>query len=183
MTKVITLITVLLFSASTVFAGGEGKGEKGGINWMNWDEVQVAMKKEPKKVWVDVYTDWCGWCKVMDKKTFSNPEVIEYMNEHFYAVKFNAERKDEIMFMGKSYGFSPEHNANLLAATLMNGRMSYPTNIVMQENFQGPSPIPGYIKVPDIERVMKYLVEGHYKTQKFEEYAKTFKPEWKAEQG
>src|SRR5690606_15282352 len=66
------LLSIMLF-AGTAFAGDKTKD---GINWMTWDEAQVAMKKQPKKVWVDVYTDWCGWCKVMDKKTFSNPEVI-----------------------------------------------------------------------------------------------------------
>src|SRR6202008_4671840 len=97
MKQVTTLLLTIVLCANTVFAGEKGKGE--GIKWMNWDDVQVAMKKKPKKVWVDVYTDWCGWCKVMDKKTFSHPEVIKYMNEHFYAVKFNAESKEDIMFL------------------------------------------------------------------------------------
>src|SRR4249919_2233805 len=57
------------------------------VNWMSIDDVQVAMKKQPRKVWIDVYTDWCGWCKRMDKTTFSDPNVIRYMNKHFYAVK------------------------------------------------------------------------------------------------
>lgn len=155
-----------------------GEKTKGGINWMTWDEVQIAMKKEPKKVWVDVYTDWCGWCKVMDKKTFSNPDVIKYMNEHFYAVKFNAEAKEDVMFMGKKYSFAAEHNANELAAQLMQGQMPYPTFVFMEENFQGPSPIPGYQPVPQLEMILKYLAEGTYKTVKFDEYSKAFKPTW-----
>src|SRR5690606_20911058 len=89
------------------------------INWLTIDEVQVAMKKQPKKVYMDVYTDWCGWCKVMDRKTFSNKDVIKYMNKHFYAVKFNAERQDSIRFLGKWYGFQPENRANALAVELM----------------------------------------------------------------
>lgn len=174
------LLAVLLFS--NVYAGGGN--EKGGINWMTWDEVQVAMKKQPKKVWVDVYTDWCGWCKVMDKKTFSHPEVIKYMNEHFYAVKFNAERKDEVMFMGKTYGFSPEHRANLLAAQLMGGQMSYPTNVFMDEHFQNPVTVPGYQTVPDIQVIFNYLTNGiHKKNIPLEEYAKTFKGSWQANEG
>lgn len=157
--------------------------EKGGVNWMTWDEVQVAMKKEPRKVWVDIYTDWCGWCKVMDKKTFSNPDVIKYINKHFYAVKFNAERKNDIMFMGKKYVFAPENRANELAVKLMNGQMSYPTSIVMEENFQNPQPIPGYIPVARIESVLKYLGDGAYKTKSFEDYLKTFKPAWEEQPG
>lgn len=172
----IFLLTFLLL-ANSVFAGEKGK--QGGINWLTWDDVQVEMKKKPKKVWVDVYTDWCGWCKVMDRKTFAHPEVIKYMNEHFYAVKFNAESTEDIMFLGKKYSFAPEHNANALAAQLMGGQMSYPTFVFMEENFTGPSPIPGYQPVPQIEMILKYLAENKYKTVKFDEYSKTFTPTWK----
>jgi len=170
------LILAIALLGNMAFAGEKTKG---GINWMTWDEVQVAMKKQPRKVLVDVYTDWCGWCKVMDKKTFSNPEVIKYMNEHFYAVKFNAEAKEDIMFLGKQYSFAEEHNANALAAQLMQGQMSYPTIIIMEENFGNPQPLPGYQPVPQLEMVLKYLANGTYKTVKFEDYSKSFVPAWK----
>lgn len=169
---ILIAIAVLFNSA---YAGGK---EKGGINWMTWDEVQAAMKKEPRKVWVDIYTDWCGWCKVMDKKTFSNPDVINYMNKHFYAVKFNAERNEDIMFQGATYKNTVGGKTNELAAKLMNGQMSYPTLVVMEENFQNPQPIPGYMPVARIESIMKYLGDGIYKHQQFEQYMKTFKSEW-----
>lgn len=162
------LLSIMLF-AGTAFAGEKTKD---GINWMTWDEAQVAMKKQPKKVWVDVYTDWCGWCKVMDKKTFSNPEVIRYMNEHFYAIKLNAESNEEIMFLGKKY------DAATLAGQLMNGQMSYPTFVFMEENFASHSPIPGYQPVPQMEMILKYLATNTYKTQKWEDYTKNFKPTW-----
>ena len=174
--KHITLLVVAL--ALTVTHAFAGEKVKGGINWLTWDEVQVEMKKKPKKVFVDIYTNWCGWCKVMDKKTFSNPEVIKYMNENFYAVKFDAETREDIMFMGKKYSFAPEHNANLLAAQLMNGQMSYPTTIIMDENFANPQPVPGYIEVPQLEMILTYLGTGTYKTKKFDEYSKTFTPKW-----
>lgn len=175
MKYVSAILLAVLFSVNLAYAGGD---DKSGIKWMNWDEVQVAMKKEPKKVWVDVYTDWCGWCKVMDRKTFSNPDVIKYMNDNFYAVKFNAEQREDIMFMGQVFKFEPEYKANKLAALLMNGQMSYPTNVFMEENFQNPYPIPGYQPVTEIEKVLKYLGEGHYKNTSFEEYLKTFKQTW-----
>ncbi|MCB9047716.1 MAG: DUF255 domain-containing protein [Chitinophagales bacterium] len=181
MRHIILMLVAITVMTTHVFAGGN---EKGGINWMTWDEVQVAMKKEPRKVWVDVYTDWCGWCKVMDKKTFSNPEVIKYMNKHFYAVKFNAEAPQDIMFQGTQYGM--EGNVNKLASKLLNDNMSYPTMVIMEENFANPQPVPGYMPVSNIEMIMKYLGEGIYKTQKFEDYTKAFKPEWEkpeAQQG
>lgn len=148
------------------------------IHWMTIDEVQVAMKKQPRKVFFDLYTDWCGWCKVMDKKTFSNKEVIKYMNKTFYAVKFNAERTDTITFLGKMYSFAPEHRANQLAVELMGGRMSYPTSVILEEHFKNPAPIPGYLDVTMMEKILKYLGENIYKSKQFPEYEKEFMPSW-----
>lgn len=182
--RYITVLLAALFFASTSFAEGEGSKSSNKINWMTWDEVQVAMKKNPKKVWVDVYTGWCGWCKVMDRKTFSNPDVIKYMNENFYAVKFDAEGQDEILFLGKTYKFAPEHRAHMLAVQLMGGQMSYPTNIFMDEHFQNVVRVPGYQSVPNIQTIFTFLVSGtHKKNVTLDEYAKTFKPTWKEEAG
>ena len=60
------------------------------IQWMSLSEALEAQKKEPKKIIMDVYTKWCGPCKLLDKKTFANPDLARYVSEHFYAVKFNA---------------------------------------------------------------------------------------------
>jgi thioredoxin-related protein len=150
------------------------------IRWMSLDDVQVAMKQKPKKVFVDVYTDWCGWCKVMDKKTFSHPDVIKYINQNFYAVKLNAEQREPIRFNGSMFNFKDEYRANEFAVNLLQGRMSYPTSVIMEENFQNPQPIPGYLDVPTIEMVLKYLGEGAYKKQQFSEWQGAFKASWVA---
>lgn len=149
------------------------------IHWLSLDEVQVAMKKNPKKVFMDVYTDWCGWCKVMEKKTFSNKEVARYMNDNFYAVKVNAEQKDTILFMGRKFGFVPQNRANQFALELLSGRMSYPTSVILEENFQNPIPIPGYQNVPTMEKILKYIATNTYKNVQFPEYEKTFVATWK----
>ncbi|MBL7719576.1 MAG: DUF255 domain-containing protein [Flavipsychrobacter sp.] len=127
------------------------------VNWMTLDEVQAAMKKEPRKVLIDFYTSWCGWCKVMDRKTYSNPDVIKYINEKFYAVKFDAERKDTVMFLGKAYSFPIGNNANELALELLQGRLSYPSTVFLTEGFQSPTVVPGYLDVGKMEMVLKFL--------------------------
>ncbi len=148
------------------------------IHWMNIDDVQVAMKKEPKMVWVDVYTEWCGWCKRMDKTTFTNPNVVKYMNEHFYAVKLDAEQKSDIRFGGKMYPYVADQRTNALATELLRGQMSYPTSVFMEANFMNPMPIPGYQDVKTMEMLLKYLGEGTYKTMPFDKYQAEFKPTW-----
>lgn len=178
----ITFIAVL--SLTAVNAGDKKKApppppkETKEIEWISFAEAEKRMKEEPRKVWIDVYTDWCGWCKVLDKKVFTNPEVIDYMNKKFYAIKFNAERQDSIEFMGKKWGFKPEYKANELAVQLMNGQMAYPTTILMTENFQSPTPVGGYHPVEEVEQFLKFLGEDTYKTTKWEDYSKNFKNEW-----
>jgi thioredoxin-related protein len=185
---------IVLFSLACLlmvpsFAGGGNKKKQAGaaaaavvddkeVHWLNIDEVQVAMKKTPKLVWVDVYTDWCGWCKRMDKTTFSNPNVIKYMNEHFYAVKLDAEQKTEIRFMGKMYSFVDDQRANSFATELLKGQMSYPTSVFMEQNFQNPMAIPGYQDVKTMEMLLKYLGEGLYKKTPFPEYQASFVSTW-----
>ena len=84
------------------------------IKWMSLAEALEAQKKEPRKIMMDVYTNWCGPCKMMDKNTFANPDVAAYVSKYFYAVKFNAEGNEKIHYQGKEFvnnNYSPE-NAN-----------------------------------------------------------------------
>ena len=190
MKRVLLFTIACLLLAPATFAGGRNKKKETvqtasaapvddkEIHWMSLDEVQVAMKKEPRKVWVDVYTDWCGWCKRMDKTTFSNPNVIKYMHEHFYAVKLDAEQKNDIRFMGKMYPASQADRTHPFATELLHGQMSYPTSVVMEENFQTPQPIPGYQDVKTMEMIMKYFGEGQYKKTPWPEYQANFKGSW-----
>lgn len=73
------------------------------IKWMSMDEALAAQKKKAKPIFMDVYTDWCGPCKMLDKNTFHDKEVVEYINANYYAVKFNAEGKSEVNYKGKKY--------------------------------------------------------------------------------
>jgi thioredoxin-related protein len=178
----ISFFSVLCIAIPSCFAksGSTDKKEASNkeIQWLSFDELQVAMKKNPKKVFMDVYTDWCGWCKKMEKSTFTNPEVIKYINEHYYAIRFNAEQKEPIRFMGKTYETKPGSNTNELAIELLHGQMSYPTTVIFEENFLNPQPIPGYLDVPTCEMIVKYLGENLYRTKGFADYQKEFKATW-----
>jgi thioredoxin-related protein len=81
------------------------------INWMTFDQAVAAQKKNPKPIFMDVYTDWCGPCKMLDKNTFQTTEVSEYINKNFYAVKFNGEGNEVVNHQGEKYtnpNFNPE---------------------------------------------------------------------------
>jgi thioredoxin-related protein len=149
------------------------------IHWItSIDELQAKMAQNPKKVYFDVYTGWCGWCKKMDADVFRNPDLIKYMNNNFYAVKLDAERQDVINFQGKQYQFEPQYKANTFAVEMLKGSMSYPTSVFMVENFQSPTPIPGYHSVKEMEMFMTYFGDNAYRHAKWEDYQKTYHPNW-----
>jgi thioredoxin-related protein len=148
-----------------------------GIAWISVEKANELMKTTPKKVYVDIYTDWCGWCKVMDKKTFTNPDVIAYLNKYYYCIHFNAEDTKEVVHKGKTYGADGKNNA--LAVEWLKGQLSYPTSVFMDEDFENPQPVPGYMEVPQMEMIAKYIAENKHKSIPFETYQKDFKGTWK----
>ena len=90
---------VLIVTASASFA----QKHKGPINWLSLQEADSLYQINPRPMFIDVYTDWCGWCKRMDATTFQDQNIANYLNANFYAVKLDAETKDSINFKGKQY--------------------------------------------------------------------------------
>jgi thioredoxin-related protein len=149
------------------------------IKWLDFEEAVALNKKKPKKMFIDMYTDWCGWCKKMDGSTFINPVIVEYMNENYYAVKFNAERKDTVNFNGKQYlnpNPSGTRSTHQLAMELLSGRMSYPSFIILDEKLNKVTTVPGYRKAPEFESILHFFGENAYLTDPvFSNFDATFK--------
>lgn len=124
--------------------------EAGDLSWLHIQDAGQLKNKEEKMFFVDVYTDWCGWCKVMDKKTFIDPEVQKLLNENFHVVKFNAEQKEAIQFDGASYEWmrSGRNGVNALAKKFLGSRLSYPSFIYLDKDLKVVKVTRGY-KKPD----------------------------------
>ena len=110
---------------------------EGAVNWITFEEAVKKSKAEKRPIFIDVYTDWCGWCKVMDKNTFNDPAVAKLLNEKFYAVKFDAEQKEDVVFDGNTFKFVPSGTKGYhqLAAALLNNQLSYPTVVFSKRKF------------------------------------------------
>ncbi len=149
------LLFLIVFGFS--YAQSQDEAAESPVNWMTIEKADSLFKIQPKPMLVDVYTDWCGWCKVMMKKTFSNKNLAAYINQNFYPVRINAEKDDSIRYNGKLY--VKNGKVNQLARELLNGRLAYPT-IVYIDRQRRHYPIPGYYDVKKIQPILVYFAEG-----------------------
>jgi len=142
----VCLASILMLASSFVSLTSEEHVEKQ-INWVTIEEAQELTKQEPRKIIMDVYTDWCGWCKKMDKTTFADEAVVDYVNENFYAVKFNAEAKKSFSFKGQEFT-NPEFTRALRVS-------GYPTVVFFSEDFGKFQPVSGYRQAGDFLKMLE----------------------------
>ncbi len=161
-----------------VLFGSFVPAKKDKVKWMNLKELQVAYAKQARPIIIDVYTSWCGWCKVMDKETYSNNNVANYINDNYYAVKFDAESTEPVVLGSKKYAFNPGNGVHDLAVYLLSGQMGYPTTVLLSSVDAQPAPIAGYMKPSELEAPLKYFGDGVYKKLDFPAFMKTFTTQW-----
>lgn len=148
------------------------------VKWYTWEEAVAANSKVKKKIFVDIYTSWCGWCKRMDKTTFNDPVVAAYLDKHYYAVKFDAEQKDDILFKGHTFAYKAlqRRGYHELAAALLDNKLSYPTTVFLTEDFKIDQRLPGYLDADKMLAVLTYIAEEKNKTNPmpWKEYEQKF---------
>lgn len=157
------------------------------INWVTIEEAVELNKEEPRKIFIDVYTSWCGPCKMMMKNTFTNTDLIEYVNENYYAVKFNAESPDPLVFNGETYE-NPDYDP---ARRGRNGVhqfarfmqiQAYPTIMYLDEDLNFLMPDKGYKTPQQMEILLKFFGQDTHKVvvtqEQWNEYQTEFKPEF-----
>lgn len=165
------LLIVLLVTACTVSAQNQK------INWISFEKAIELNEQEPKKFMIDVYTDWCGWCKRMDATTFNNPVIVDYINKNYWAIKLDAERKDTVKLGDQLFvNENPDRkrNPHQLAVALLNGKMSYPSIVYLDENVELLQAVNGYHDPVGIEPILKYFGENAYREVPWDEYTKNF---------
>ena len=169
------LVLMIFFYSCNGQSGADGsdkiKNDPNGIQWVSFEEAVKLSEKKPKKIFIDVYTHWCGWCKKMDATTFKDETVIKYINENYYAVKLNAETKDTINFRDKQFKYVADYKANELAISLLSGKMGYPSYVLMDETFTIMTPpVQSYLEKADLMPILIFFGDNIYKSKSWETF-------------
>jgi thioredoxin-related protein len=144
------LVVALSLSPSWTAAAGSGAAA---LDWLTWDRGIAEATSSKRPILVDVYTDWCGWCKRMDKDVYARDDVREYLDQHFVVVKLNAESADEARYKDRTL------TSRALAQQL---RVSgYPTTIFLKPNGDHIASVPGYVPADRFKRMLRYIGEDH----------------------
>lgn len=171
-------IRVILTAILAVWMLGGGtiaraQDEPESIRWVSLDAAMDYSKRQNKMVLVFISNEWCGWCKLMEKKTFHQKSVVQYMNEHYLAVKFDALYTKDIWFKGFQFRYMPQLQAHQLAYQLLDGKLKYPSIVLMNYKAEVITPIYGYMEGKELVRVLSYYAEGHYENISWEQYRRT----------
>lgn len=188
MRRNLLLLTSAICLSATLFAQTQKTPATTTVKWMTFEQAVKKSKTEKRKIFIDVFTEWCGWCKVMDKNTFPDPEVAKLLNEKFYPVKFDAEQTEDVVFRGTTFKFVPYGNkgTHQLAAALLNNQLSYPNFVFMDEEFriipiiQGYTSLPGYRKPEEFHIFLSFVAGDFYQKLGIQDYQKQYKSPYAA---
>jgi len=154
---IISLLVVSLMA----LPGGETE-KKAETTWSTFEEGVEQAKKSNKKIMLDIYTDWCGWCKKLDREVYANKDVAKYLNESYVSIKINAESGKKFKFKGKEY------TEQQLAAGF--GATGYPTIVFLKSDSDMITKLGGYVEAERFLKILKFLGEDHYEKMKWEEF-------------
>jgi len=166
-------------SAQVVLTSTSGAED---FKWYSVKEALELQKTTQKKLFIDVYTTWCGPCKMLEANTFSNETIRGLLKDYYIPTKFNAESGDTIIFQGQTFvnaNYSPQprkstHQFAVYIASTQQG-LGYPTMVFLDENQQMIQPISGYLTPQQLEPILTYFGSDAYKTTQWPEYFSSFK--------
>lgn len=169
--KALIIIALIIMGTTSLLAQGTT-----GVKWYTIEEAEKLAKASPRPIFIDTYTDWCSWCVKLDKETFSHSVIVNILNTKFYAVKFDAEGKDDVVFKGTTFKNDGKNGrTHQLAVALLQGKMSYPSVVFMNEKIELLTVVPGFRQAPEMEPILMFFADKAYLTQTYEVFSQSFK--------
>ncbi len=163
---IFSLVLSILVSPLLLAGGNAGEADESSVKWYTYEEAVKAAQNKPKKIFIDVYTDWCGWCKKMDRSTFTANKVVDVLNKDFYAVKLNAESNKSIEVKGENT--TPRAVARKFKVT------AYPTTVYLDENQNLIQSVPGYQSAENLDMILNYFAGDYHKNTDWKEFQKSY---------
>jgi len=153
------LFALLIILAVPLIGRG---GDKPELKWRKFEAGLAEAKKSGKKILLDVYTDWCVWCKKLDKEVYGNEKIAEYLNNQYVLIKLNAESKVKVKYKGEK----------LTEMELAQGFgvKGYPTIIFLEPNADAINKLGGYVGPDEFLPIAKFIGEDHFKKMSWEDY-------------
>jgi len=163
MNKTLSLLIIALMALSTATSGSKNE-----LKWQPFEAGLAEARKTNRKVLIDVYTDWCRWCKKMDKDVYGDEKVSEYLSAHYVTVRLNAESNTATVYKDKS--LSERELAGAFGVT------GYPTTLFMEATGELITSVSGYYEAGRFINIARFIGGDHYKKMKFEEYLGKVEP-------
>ncbi len=159
------MVFSLMLSSFSLLSAQEEKQE---IPWINFEEAVIRNKKDPKKFMVYVYSNNCGWCRKMEKETFSDSAISDFISRHYHPVKINNNFKKNIQYDNRSFRYLPANEANNtggyheLIAILLEGRLAYPSIAYLNEDMVYLGVDRGYKNVSAFLERLRLIGDGEF---------------------
>lgn len=153
MNKALLLLSILFF----------GIWNAQQIQWMTMNDALKAQKNQPKKIFMNVYASWCGVCKQMDKTVFTHPEVVQYINTHYYPVKFNGEGKEKIYYKGRDFHASNQKNTKFHEFFLYLGLNGFPSTVFFDAHGNVLTAFTGAMETKELMPYLQFFSTDEYK--------------------
>lgn len=168
------LLPVVAVALCLLWAPGLAAAQQPEAKAVAWatdlDAALATAKATQKLILVDVYTDWCAYCVLMDQRVYQKQPFVDYINQKFVAVRLNAETTDTLSYQGKRFPYHSNQRVNELAYLLLDGRLEYPATVFLTPQGEIIQAVHGYIEPQTMDRVLHYFGDGNYRTNRWDIY-------------
>lgn len=153
--RMVFIGAALLIMVTSLFMGQTSPvaAVSGGITWQKYDKGVVMAKEQNKKIFLYFHAEWCGYCRQMDKSTFQDKALIDYMNANFIAIKVDSDVEKKV---ADSYSVR-----------------GLPTSWFLKSNSDKLSNMPGYIDAKRLMTILKYVHTESYEKMSYSDFEKS----------